>query len=134
MPHFSPVLQLDHHMAGDGVVLKGVHGEILAVTRGFEAAMRHLAHQHEMRVDPGATIMEPGGRRHSFADVGGPHRRGETIVAVVGPRYRLIDVVEARDRYDRSEYLLADDLVLLERARDDGRLEEEALASGRLAA
>ena len=45
---------MPHH----GVVFEGVHRKIFAVTRPLEAAVRHLADQHEMRVDPRAAILE----------------------------------------------------------------------------
>jgi hypothetical protein len=60
-------------MARDGVVLERVHGEVLAVARGLQPAMRHLVHQHEVGVDPGAAIMKPRGRGHALTDVRGPH-------------------------------------------------------------
>jgi hypothetical protein len=68
--------------------------------------MWHLAHQHEVGVDPCAAIVKPSGRRHALADVGGPHRRGEPVVAVVGPG-RLVNVVKARHRDDGTEHSFA---------------------------
>ena len=70
----------------------------------------------------------------ALRDVLGPHRGGEPVIAVVGPGDGLVDIGEAGDRDDRAEHLAAHDLVLLQRAGDDRRLVEEALAVAGLAA
>src|SRR5262245_1929942 len=87
-----------------------------------------------MRVDPGATVLQPRRDAHRLADVVAPHRRREPIVRIVGPRDRLVRVFEARHRHYRPEYLAAHDLVALLRARNDGGLEKETAATARLAA
>src|SRR4029078_550416 len=83
-----------------------------------------------MGVDPGRTILKPRGRRQALADVRRPYRRGKAVVAVVRPFDRLVDIVEACHRHDWPENFLANDLILLPRASNDGRLEEKALAAG----
>jgi hypothetical protein len=118
----------DHHVAHGGVVLQRVGRHVLAVAGLLDAAMRHLVGQHEVGVDPGAAVLQPRGRGHRAADILGPHRRGEAVVAVIGPGDRLVDIGEAGDRDHRAEHLAAHDLVLLQRAGDDGRLVIEAAA------
>src|SRR6476646_2275887 len=91
-PHLpiTPVLQLHHHMSCDGVVLQRIHREVLTVTGRLETAMRHLVHQHEVSVDPSAAVLEARRRRHAPADVCGPHRGGEPVIAIVGPANCLV--------------------------------------------
>ena len=45
-------------MARNGVVLEGEDGEIFAVARTFESAVGHFVDQHEVGVDPGASVAE----------------------------------------------------------------------------
>ncbi len=96
--------------------------------------MRHLVDQHEMRVDPGAAILQAGGGLHAAADILGPDGGGQAVIAVVCPGNGIIGIGEAGDRDDRAEDLAADDFVVLQGACDDGRREEEALVAGDLAA
>ena len=55
--------------------------------------MRHLVHQHEVGVDPSAAVLEARRRRHAPADVCGPHRGSEPVIAIVGPANCLVDIV-----------------------------------------
>src|SRR5690606_7280376 len=56
------------------------------------------------------------------------------VVAVIGPVDRIVDFGEAGDRDNRPEDFAAYDLVVLQRAGDDGRLVVEAGAIADLAA
>src|SRR5688572_26598470 len=120
-------------MARDGVVLQRVHAHVLAAAARLHAAVRHLVDEHEAGVDPGAAVLQLLGDAHRAADVLGPDRRREAVVAVVRPGDRLFGVGEARHADDRTEDLALDDLVVLARARDHGRLVEEARARTYLA-
>jgi hypothetical protein len=62
---------------------------VLAVAGPLEPAVRHLAHQHEMRVDPRAAVLQPCGDAHRLADVVAPHGGREPVVRVVRPGDRL---------------------------------------------
>ncbi|EAU67297.1 hypothetical protein STIAU_4929 [Stigmatella aurantiaca DW4/3-1] len=124
---------LHHHVADGRVVLQRIHGQVLAVTGALHAPMRHLAHQHEVGVDPRATVLEFGGHLHGLADVLAPHRAGQAVVRVVRPRNGLGRVLEARHRHHRTKHLPADDLILLLRPRHHRGRVEEAAATARLA-
>jgi len=59
--------------------------------------MGHFADEHEVRVDPGAAVLQPRGNREGLADVLRPDRRREAVVRVVSPRYRVVGILEPRD-------------------------------------
>ncbi|MPL93022.1 hypothetical protein SDC9_39146 [bioreactor metagenome] len=121
-------------MPHDRVILERIDRHVLAIARLLQPAMRHLVGQHEMGVHPGAAVLQPRGDREALAHVLGPDRRRQPIVRVIRPADRLFRLVEAGDRDDGAKDLAPDDLVRLQGAGDDGRLVEEALALGDLAA
>ena len=59
--------------------------------------MRHLIHQHEMRVYPGAAIAQAGGGGDGATYVAGPDGGGQAVIAVVRPSDGLIEVGEGGD-------------------------------------
>ena len=59
-------LKLDHDMARNGVVLEREDREIFAVARTFESAVGHFVDQHEVGVDPGASVAEGGCDFHAL--------------------------------------------------------------------
>src|SRR4029078_2204092 len=78
-------------------------------------------------------ILKPRGGRQALADVRRPYRRGKAVVAVVPPFDRLVDIVDPGHRHDWPENFIANDLILLLRAGNDGRFEEKAFSAGRFA-
>src|SRR5579875_404995 len=60
----SPLLSVElsfevaHHVLDARVVLEPVHRQVLAIARMLEAAVRHLRHQRDVRVDPHAAEVE----------------------------------------------------------------------------
>src|SRR6516165_10633291 len=125
-PPQRQLIQRGHHVLDAGVVLEPVHGQVLAVARVLEAAVRHLGHQRNVGVNPDATEVEAPGHPHSPAVVTGPHRRRQPVLGAIGPGQRLVLVAELLHRDDRAEYLVLDDLVVLAQPVDDAGLEEEA--------
>src|SRR5690606_33964163 len=97
IPVWRPESVLEHYVAHAGVVLEAIHGHVLAVARVLHAAVRHLADQHEMRVDPGAAVLQARGQAVGAADITGPHRRGQAVVGVVGEGEGLRFVTEWGD-------------------------------------
>src|SRR6202165_159968 len=91
-------LELHHHMPRHRVVLERVGRQILAVSRALEAAMRHFAHDREMRVDPGAAVLQPGRDVHGFAHILGPDRGGQAIFGIIRPSHRVIGIRKAGHR------------------------------------
>src|SRR5688572_27274781 len=126
--------QACHDVLDDRVVLEAVHREVLAVAGLLEAAVRHLAHERQVVVDPHAAEAHRLRHPQRAADVARPHAAGQPVGRAVGPLERLVLVVEALDRDDRAEDLLLDHLVVLAQAVDHGRLDEEAGRVGLLAA
>src|ERR1035438_2768319 len=118
-------VQRRHDVLDPGVVLEPVHGEILAVARVTVAAMGHLSHQRNVRVDPDAPEVEPLGHAHRATVVARPDRRGQPELDLIGPGHRLLLIGEALHRDDRAEHLLLDDLVGLLDPGDHGGLIEE---------
>src|SRR2546430_8189413 len=117
-----------HHVLDAGVVLQAVHGQVLAVPGVLEAAVRHLGHERDVRVDPDAAEVQPAGPPHRPAVVAGPHRGGHAVLDSVGPAHRLVLLGEALHGDDRAEDLLLDRLVVLPETGDDrGGGEEAAL-------
>ena len=82
---------LDHHMADDGIILQRIGRHVLAIAGLLKPAMRHFIDQHEMRVDPGAAITQPGRRGHGATDILGPDRGGEAVIAVIGDGDGVVD-------------------------------------------
>ncbi|CAM2145607.1 hypothetical protein PT2222_170164 [Paraburkholderia tropica] len=126
--------ELRHDVARARVLFQREHRHVLAVARTLHAAVRHFAHEREVRVDPRAAVLQFGGHLEGLVDVAGPDRTREAEVRIVGPVDRLLRAVETRDRHHRPEHFAAHDLVVLTRARHHGRLVEEAAAIGELAA
>src|SRR3954465_13098367 len=58
-----------HHVLDAGVVLEAVHRQVLAVAGVLEAAVRHLRHDGDVRVDPHAPEVEALGHPHRTAVV-----------------------------------------------------------------
>ncbi|MNF78219.1 hypothetical protein D3C84_603920 [compost metagenome] len=115
-----------HDVAHHAVVLQRIAGQVLAVAGTLEAAMGHLADQHEVAVDPGAAVLQASGDLHGLVQVAGPHRRGQAVFGVVGPIHRGSQFVEAGDGDHRAEHLALDDFVGLFAAGEQGRLVIEA--------
>ena len=116
---------------GDGVILQRERTQILAVAGFAHAAVRHLVHQHEMAIHPGAAIMQSGDANFialptSFDQTDEARPYSESI----GPVERLFLVLETRHGDHRAEHFALHDLVGLQRVGDHGRLVEEALAAG----
>ncbi len=78
-----------------------------------------------MRIDPGGAVLEPGGDLHRARHVACPYGGCETVIGIIGPRHRVVGVTEASHGNHRTEHLLADDLVVLQRTGNDGGLVEE---------
>src|SRR5713226_8670940 len=70
------VVDLRHHVLDVRVVLEAVRAQVLAVARLLEAAVRHLAHQRDVVVDPHRPELELARRVQRAADVACPHARG----------------------------------------------------------
>src|SRR5215212_11724424 len=127
--------QARHDVLYAGIVLEAVHGEVLAVAGVLEAAVGHLAHNGDVRVDPHATIVQPPADPHRPAVVAGEDARGEAVPHAVGPAHRLVLVGERLNGDDGTEDLGLRHLVVLSQAGDDGRGVEvsrpvDLLASG----
>src|ERR1700693_1086062 len=121
-------------MAHEAVIFERIHAQVLAVAGLLETAMRRLAHDHEMSVDPAAAIAQAGRGRHGARDIPRPDRGCQSIVRIIGPADCLLDLLERRDRYHGSEHFAANDLIVLRRTRHYGGLVEESLARGGAAA
>src|SRR6478752_6469070 len=115
-----------HDVLDPGVVLEPVHGEVLAVARVLEAAVRHLGDERDVGVDPDDAEVEALGHPHRAAVVLGPHAGGQAVLDAVGPAQRLGLVAELLHGHDRAEDLVLDLLVVLLEAGDDGGLVEVA--------
>ena len=133
-PCRRPSVQGRHDVLDPGVVLEPVHGQVLAVARVLEAAVRHLGDQRDVRVDPHAAEVQPAGHPHGAAVIGGPHRRRQPVLGPVRPGQRLVLGAELLDRDDRAEHLLLDDLVVLAQPGDHAGLEEVPAAADPVAA
>src|SRR5437868_14638564 len=127
------LVHFGHHVLDVRVVLERIRAQVLAVARLLVAAMRHLADERNVVVDPDRSELElPSGVQRP-TDVARPHGSCKSIVDVVGPRDRLVVVREPLHGDDRAEDLALDDLVLLTDAGDHGRLDEEPTGAVRLA-
>ena len=73
-------LKLDHDVTRNGVVLECEDGEIFTVARTFESAVGHFVDEHEVGVDPGASVAEGRCDSHALGQIRGPNRRGETVL------------------------------------------------------
>src|SRR6478672_1121277 len=125
---FSPSsVKRRHHMLDLRVLLERVHRHVLAIPALLVAAVRHLVEERDVGVDPDGAELELAGHAQGAADVARPDGRREAVVDAVRPRERLVLARERLDGDDRPEHLALDDLVVLADARDDGRLDEEAL-------
>src|SRR5262245_15788898 len=113
---------VDHHVLDDGVVLERVLASVLAPARLLHPAVRRLGRQGEVLIDPDVPELERLGDAHRAPDVGREDRGREAIRRVVRPGDRLLLVAEALDRDHRAEDLVLNDLGLLVRPGDDGRL------------
>src|SRR4051795_1256920 len=126
--------QRRHHVLDDRVVLDRVHRQVLAVAGLLEPAVRHLARERDVVVDPHGPEPQRVGDAQGAPDVARPHRRREAVRRAVAPGDRLVLVGELLDGDDRPEDLALDHLVVLLEVGDDGRLEEEAGQVGLVAA
>src|SRR3954454_5197314 len=118
--------EIRHHVLDLGVVLEGVHREVLAVAGLLVAAVRHLADERDVVVDPHAAEAQPVGDAQRAADVTGPHRGGQAVWRAVGPGDGLVLVAELLDGDDRAEDLALDHVVVLPEVGHHRRLEVEA--------
>src|SRR5215213_8599504 len=78
-------VDLGHYVLDLGVVLQGIAGEILAVAGLLVAAVRHLADQRDVVVDPDGAELQLARRVQRAADVSCPDGRGEAVVDVIRP-------------------------------------------------
>ena len=97
--------------------------------------MRHLVDQHEVRVDPGAAVLQLLGHPHGACRRPGsrrwrPGRSSESLAQADD----LLRIGEARHRHHRAEHFALHDLVVLPGARHHRGLVEEAVAGAHLAA
>src|SRR3954452_4385064 len=108
-----------------GVVLEGVHRQVLAVARLLVAAVRHLGGEGDVGVDPDTTESQGLRDPQRAAHVPFPYGRRKSVSGSVGPLYGLRLVVERLNGDDRTEDLVLDHLVVLLEPRDYRRVEEE---------
>src|ERR1700736_6369202 len=96
--------------------------------------MRHLADQWDVSVDPHRAELQAAGGVHRPADVAGPDGGRQTVIDVIGPRDRLVVVLEPLHRDNRAKDLFLNDLGVLLDVGDQARLVEVAAARDRRAA
>jgi hypothetical protein len=65
--------KLHHHMSRHRVVLQRIRRKILPVTTPLEPTVRHLTHEHEVRVDPCAAVLQPSSDLHRPPHILRPH-------------------------------------------------------------
>src|SRR4051794_11849532 len=75
--------EVGHHVLDAGVVLEPVHRQVLPVAGVLEAAVRHLGHDRDVRVDPDAAEVELAGDPHGAAVVLGPDAGGQAVLDAV---------------------------------------------------
>src|SRR5215216_4524360 len=71
------VADVGHDVLDACVVLEAVHGQVLAVARVLEAAVRHLRHERDVGVDPDHAEVELARHPKCPGVVLGPDARGE---------------------------------------------------------
>src|SRR5918999_1236255 len=130
----GPLVNLRHHVLDLRVVLEAVEGEVLAVPRLLEAAVRHLRDERDVVVDPDGAELELAGRVERPADVARPDRRRQAVVDVVRPGDRLVVAGEALHGHDRPEHLFLHELVGLVDVDDHRWLDEETAVAVPVAA
>src|SRR3972149_7614359 len=74
-----------HDVLHNRVVLQGVHGHVLAVAGLLEAAVRHLADDRQVVVDPDRAEAQAAGGVQGAVAVRRPDGGGEAVVHVVRP-------------------------------------------------
>ena len=105
-------------------------GKILAVAGTFEPAVRHFVDEHEVGVDPGATVTQGRGHFHSLGEITGPNGGGEAVLGVIGPADGLVGGLELGDGDNRAEDLVLHNLILVMGPGENGRLKEEPFSGG----
>src|SRR6188508_1785772 len=116
------------------VDLEALDAAFVAVTGVLDAAERRLGRRDGDRVHADHAGLE------RITDRGGGLRRRREGVSRkpelerVRTLHHLIERLERDDRRDRAERLLGYDLGIVRHVGDDGRLEEEALVAGPIAA
>src|SRR5919106_5828778 len=65
----GPLVNLGHHVLELRVVLEAVEGQVLAVARLLEAAVRHLRDERDVVVDPHGAELELASRVERASDV-----------------------------------------------------------------
>ena len=88
--------QVQHHVLDVGVLVEGVRGHVLAETRGLVAAVRHLADDRDVVVDPDATGLDRLHATHRAEDVSRPHRCRQPVAGVVREGKALLLGVEGQ--------------------------------------
>src|SRR5690606_38777037 len=119
-----------------GVLLEGVHGRVLAEAGRLVAAVRHLADDRDVVVDPHAPRLDLARGPSRPVHVPAPGGGGEPVGGVVGQREALVVAVERQDHQDRAEDLRLHDLAVLGCVGDESGPIVRALlqfAQGRLA-
>src|SRR5215204_2097847 len=109
-----------HHVLDAGVVLQAVHRQVLAVAGVLEAAVRHLRHERDVRVDPDAPKVQPSADPHGAAMIFRKHAGGEAVLHAVGPADGFVLVGEVLDGDDGAEDLVLGGFVVLLETRDHG--------------
>ena len=120
-----------HDVLDVGVLVEGVGRHVLAEAAVPVTAVRHLADDRDVVVDPHAAGPDLAGGAAGAVGVAGPGGGGEAERRVVGQADRLVVVVERDDREHRPEHLVAPDLGVERHVGDEGRL--VVAATGELA-
>ena len=89
---------------------KRVRAHVLAEADGLVAAVRHLADDRDVVVDPDAAGPDLAGGPQRAEDVAGPGRGRQAVRRVVGQRDALVVGVERQHDQHRAEHLVLDDL------------------------
>src|SRR5205814_7856938 len=87
-------VELRHHVLDLLVVLERIGAQVLAVAGLLVAAVRHLADERDVVIDPDGPERETLRRVQRPAHVPRPDRGRQAVVDVVGPLERLVVVGE----------------------------------------
>src|SRR5262249_6999214 len=90
------------------VLVQALRPELAPDARLFEAT-EGRTDVERVHVDAVGARAHPGRDLEAMRDVGGPHRTGQAVVALVGDPDRRVRVAGAQHRQDRAEDLLAGD-------------------------
>ena len=96
--------------------------------------MGHFADQHEVRIHPGAAVLQPCRHPMGASYISCPNGGRQAVVRIVGPFQRLRFIGEFGHRHHRPEHFAADNLVVLLRVSQHRRFKEETISVHSLAA